>query len=88
MKGTPLCAIEKGKIKIGVVSGIQKQGKEVNSAREIDGGISVKIDNEKNIMAGKHFDEKDQIVSLVTRDTIDALKDQFKEGLASKSNCC
>ena len=66
-------------LKIGTVSSIQKGGKDVQKVRNEDGGVSVRIENEKHVMAGKNFDETDQLVSLVTRDSIDALKEYFKD---------
>jgi translation initiation factor 5B len=77
--GTPLCIPDKDNLRIGVVSGIQKGGKDVTQAREIDGGVSVKIDNDKHIMAGKSFTEDNQLASLITRDSIEALKIYFKD---------
>jgi len=79
--GTPLCVPDRGMIKIGKVVGIQKGGKEVTKAREIDGGVSVSIHNEKHIMAGRNFDETNQLVSIISRDSIEALKEYFKDEL-------
>ena len=77
--GTPLCVPDNKNLKIGYVDGIQKAGKDVNQARSGDGGVSVKIHNDKHISADKHFNEKNQLVSLITRDSIDALKMHFKD---------
>lgn len=77
--GTPLCVPDKDNIRIGVVIGIQKAGKDVTQARELDGGVSVKIQNDKHIMAGKTFTEENQLASLITRDSIEALKIYFKD---------
>ena len=81
--GTPICVPDKGFLKVGVVESIQKAGKEVPKAREIDGGVSVKIKNDKGIMAGKNFTEANQLVSLITRDSIEALKTFFKDEMST-----
>jgi translation initiation factor 5B len=81
--GTPICVPDKGFLKVGVVESIQKAGKEVTKAREIDGGVSVKIKNDKGIMAGKNFTEANQLVSLITRDSIEALKTFFKDEMST-----
>lgn len=79
--GTPLCAPDHGFEKIGTVIGIQKAMKDVNQARPIDGDVSIKIHNEKHVMAGKTFTHENQLVSLITRDSIDALKTHFKDDM-------
>lgn len=80
--GTPLCVPDNNMLRIGVVAGIQKGGKDVTSAREIDGGVSVKITNDKHISAEKHFTEKNQLVSIITRDSIESLKTYFKDEMS------
>jgi len=77
--GTPLCVPDKGNLKIGIVTEIQKNKKNVKEARAIDGSISVMIKNEKHIQAGKQFTEDNQIASLITRNSIDTLKSLFKD---------
>lgn len=82
--GTPICAFDKDKLKIGKVTGIKKDDKDVTSARKSDGGVSVCIDNDKSVVAFKSFDESNQLVSIIDRDSIDDLKEKFKDGLAGK----
>ena len=77
--GTPLFVGDKNNLKIGTVSGIQKNKVDVTEARASDGGVSVRIDNEKHIQAGKHFTEENQLGSLITRKSIDALKNFFMD---------
>ena len=43
--------------------------------------MAVKIEGESQVMFGRHFDETHQIASLLNRDSIDALKQFFKEDL-------
>jgi len=45
-------------------------------------GVAVKIEHavyESAKMFGRHFDEKDEIVSLITRLSIDTMKETFKK---------
>ena len=44
--------------------------------------MAVKITGESQIMFGRHFEETNQIVSILTRDSIDALKTYFKDDLS------
>jgi hypothetical protein len=44
--------------------------------------VAVKITGDSSITYGRHFDENDQIASIVTRDSIDALKTYFKDDLS------
>jgi len=41
----------------------------------------VKIEGESQIMFGRHFDDTNQIASIMTRDSIDSLKQYFKDEL-------
>lgn len=77
--GTPLCVPYKNKLKIGIVQGIQKEKKDIKEARPIDGGISLKIANEKNVQAKRDFDYDNQLASLLTRGSIDALKEFYRD---------
>lgn len=49
------------------------------AARANTGSVAVKIVNDSTIMYGRHFDDKSQIVSLMTRESIDALKNHFRD---------
>jgi hypothetical protein len=43
-------------------------------AKPTHGGVAVKIVGDSQITYGRHFDESNQIVSMISRDSIDALK--------------
>lgn len=79
--GTPLCVPEKDNLRIGVVESIEKDKKAVQKAYPKDGSIAVRIGGANNICFGRHFDETNQICSWLTRKSIDALKDHFREEL-------
>lgn len=68
-------------MRIGVVESIELNSKPKQSARSTDGGVAVKIAGESQVMYGRHFDDSNQIVSIISRDSIDALKTYFKDDL-------
>ena len=56
----------------------------MKSLKPKDGEAAIRIDGQPNVCFGRHFDEKDQICSIVTRRSIDALKDHFREELTNE----
>jgi len=79
--GTPLCVPEKGDIAIGHVAGIEKDKKPVEMARK-GTRVCIKIEQntaQQHILYGRHFDCSNQLVSLITRRSIDTLKEMFKD---------
>ncbi|MCQ2821071.1 MAG: translation initiation factor IF-2, partial [archaeon] len=81
--GTPLYCVEK-KIPIGVVEGMEKEHKPMNNAHASDGDISIRIKTaESSLAAGRHFDEKCTFISHITRNSIDALKQYFREEMST-----
>lgn len=72
--GTPLCVPDREDLRIGRVSSIELNKKNVNTLRAKDGAAAIKITNDGSVMYGRHFDDSSQIVSYITRDSIDALK--------------
>jgi len=77
--GTPLCAPGKDKIKIGVVESIEANHKPLKEARKKNGSVAVKIKNEPSILYGRQVEQSDELVSILTRDSIDALKEHFRD---------
>ena len=61
--GTPLCIPDKEKIRIGNITSIQHNGKDVNEGRANMGSITIKVEGEDQILFGRHFDQRHQIVS-------------------------
>lgn len=81
--GTPICVPSKGNLDIGIVSGIEANHKETDVARKGD-EVCIKIDpipGESPKMFGRHFDETDILVSKISRASIDACKDYFRDDL-------
>jgi len=81
--GTPLCIPTKQNMMVGRVIGLQHESKDVKVAKK---GMQVacKIDTLEfapNIMYGRQFDFHDELVSLLSRRSIDLLKLNFKDDL-------
>ncbi|XP_063068409.1 eukaryotic translation initiation factor 5B [Engraulis encrasicolus] len=80
-QGTPVCVPSKGFVDIGIVTGIEVNHKAVDSAKKGQ-EICVKIEpipGESPKMFGRHFEATDLIVSKITRASIDALKNWFRD---------
>lgn len=80
-QGTPLCVPSKGFVEIGVVTSIEMNHKAVDVAKKGQ-EICVKIEpipGESPKMYGRHFEATDIIVSKITRASIDALKNWFRD---------
>ena len=68
-QGTPICVPSKGFLEIGIVTSIQANHKEVETARKGE-EVCVKIEpipGESPKMFGRHFDETDMLVSKVNQ---------------------
>ncbi|KAH7462439.1 hypothetical protein KRP22_004861 [Phytophthora ramorum] len=78
--GTPLVVPSAGGFLVGKVGSIEREHKEVDRAKK-GASVAVRIDNEGSVMYGRHFDHKDKLVSRLTRQSIDALKENFREDL-------
>ncbi|XP_066517272.1 eukaryotic translation initiation factor 5B isoform X2 [Hoplias malabaricus] len=79
--GTPLCVPSKGFVDIGIVTSIEVNHKPVDTAKKGQ-EICVKIEpipGEAPKMFGRHFEAVDIIVSKITRQSIDALKNWFRD---------
>ncbi len=77
--GTPLCVPDKENLYIGRVESLEVNHKSVTSVRPKDGSVAVKVTGQPQIMVGRHFDETNQICSLITRDSLDAIKKYYKD---------
>lgn len=77
--GTPLCVHNKELLKIGVVESIEANHKSINEARKKHGSVAVKIKNLPSILFGRHFELENELVSVLSRESIDCLKEHFRE---------
>ncbi|XP_060530390.1 eukaryotic translation initiation factor 5B isoform X2 [Cylas formicarius] len=82
-EGTPICVPSKEFLDVGVVTSIESNHKPVENARK-GMEICIKIEpipGEAPKMFGRHFDETDMLVSKISRQSIDACKDYFRDDL-------
>lgn len=82
-EGTPICVPSKEFVEIGIVTSVEVNHKNVENARK-GMEVCVKIEpvpGEAPKMFGRHFDETDMLVSKISRASIDACKDYFRDDL-------
>ncbi|XP_030386244.1 eukaryotic translation initiation factor 5B [Scaptodrosophila lebanonensis] len=81
--GTPMCVPSKEFVDIGIVTSIESNHKQIEFARKGQ-EICVKIEpipGESPKMFGRHFEADDMLVSKISRQSIDACKDYFRDDL-------
>ncbi|KAF8495216.1 hypothetical protein F5888DRAFT_1843837 [Russula emetica] len=93
--GTPLCVVKtdpatgaKQIIELGKISSLEINHKstELVKKTQAGGGVAVKIEHavyQSAKMFGRHFDEKDEVYSRISRQSIDVLKDSFKSDVSN-----
>ncbi|KAM3836360.1 eukaryotic translation initiation factor 5B isoform 2-T3 [Vipera latastei] len=80
-QGTPICVPSKNFIDIGIITSIEINHKQVDVAKKGQ-EVCVKIEpipGEAPKMYGRHFEATDMLVSKISRQSIDALKDWFRD---------
>lgn len=80
-QGTPMCVPTKGFVDIGIVTSIEINHKTVDVAKKGQ-EVCVKIEpipGESPKMFGRHFEATDPLVSKINRQSIDALKNWFRD---------
>mmetsp|Transcript_10319 Transcript_10319/g.18948 ORF Transcript_10319/g.18948 Transcript_10319/m.18948 type:complete len:992 (-) Transcript_10319:4492-7467(-) len=83
--GTPLCVPSLDGLNVGIVTSIEQNGREQETARK-GASVAIKIVNENNptITYGRQFDASNSLYSKLSRGSIDALKLHFKEKLENE----
>ena len=83
--GTPLCVPALAGLHVGKVTSIESNGREQQTARK-GSSVAVKIVNESNpnITYGRQFDATHSLYSTMSRASIDALKENFKDKLENE----
>lgn len=79
---------ERDKLRIGVVQSIEINKKPIQQARAKDGSVAVKIFNDGSVSYGRQFDDTCQIVSNITRESIDLLKANYRDELNKDDWMC
>ncbi|KAB5593240.1 Translation initiation factor 5B [Ceratobasidium theobromae] len=91
--GTPLCVVKtdaSGKrenISLGKVTSLEINHKpyEIVKKSQVGAGVAVKIEHavyESSKMFGRHFDDKDEVYSMISRQSIDVLKETFRKDVS------
>lgn len=70
-------------MKIGVVESIESNHKKIKEARKASGSVAVAIVGEK-IVAGKDFLQTDRLCSLISRRSIDCLKEHYRDDVSKE----
>lgn len=81
--GTPICVPSKEFVNLGICTSLQHNNKEVQEARK-GSEVCIKIEplpGEAPKMIGRHFMEDDMLISKISRESIDACKDYFRDDL-------
>ncbi|XP_065361107.1 eukaryotic translation initiation factor 5B [Calliphora vicina] len=81
--GTPICVPSKEFVDIGIVTSIESNHKQIDTARKGQ-EICIKIEpipGESPKMFGRHFEAEDMLMSKISRQSIDACKDYFRDDL-------
>lgn len=84
--GAPICVPNKENMCIGAVSSIESSGKPVDSAKKGE-EVCIKIENttgDAAKMIGRHFEKTDGLVTRISRDGIDALKEWFRDDMTKQ----
>lgn len=85
--GTVLCVPSQGFIDLGRIASLEHNHKNVDKATKGQ-SVAMKIQPQMAVESsrayGRHFDCKDELVSRVTRRSIDLLKEHFRDELAKE----
>ncbi|XP_062101300.1 eukaryotic translation initiation factor 5B [Humulus lupulus] len=83
--GTPICIPQKDFIDIGRIASIENNHKPVDTAKKGQ-KVAIKIvgsnSEEQQKMFGRHFEIEDELVSHISRKSIDILKTNYREDLS------
>jgi translation initiation factor 5B len=79
--GTPVCVPSKDQIKVGVVESIEFNKNSIKEARRKTGSVAIRIKSDGNILHGRQFELTDDLVSILTRESLDVLKEHFRDDL-------
>ncbi|EYU37740.1 hypothetical protein MIMGU_mgv1a019438mg, partial [Erythranthe guttata] len=85
--GTPICVPQKEFIEIGRIASIENNHKPVDYAKKGQ-TVAIKITGsnyeEQQKMFGRHFEIHDELVSKISRSSLDALKENYKDEISKE----
>jgi translation initiation factor 5B len=85
--GTPLCLLNKTDVELGRVASLERDRKAITVAKLGD-LVAVKIvattPQQSSRMHGRHFNDDDLLASVISRASIDALKEHFKDDITTE----
>ncbi|KAL6578292.1 hypothetical protein OROMI_010620 [Orobanche minor] len=84
--GTPLCVPQRDFVEIGRITSIENNHKPVDYAKKGQ-KVAIKIVSsnvEQQKIFGRHFEIEDELVSKVSRNSLDALKENYKDDLSNE----
>lgn len=58
---------------------IEHNHKKLKEAKKSTGSVAIALGGDPSIMAGRHFEKTDHLVSMISRRSIDCLKEHFRE---------
>ncbi|GJU16405.1 eukaryotic translation initiation factor 5B-like protein [Tanacetum coccineum] len=85
--GTPICIPQKDFVNIGRISSIEKNKQQFDSTRKGE-QVAIKLTGsnreEKQKMFGWHFEMEDELVSHISRESINILKTNYRDELSNE----
>lgn len=88
--GSPICVPAKENLCIGTLSSIEVNSSPVESAKKGE-EVCIKIENTTGAprLIGRHFEATDELVTKISREGIDALKEWFRDDMTKEDwNLC
>jgi translation initiation factor 5B len=73
----PKKLVEADRIKVGIVESIEHNHNKLKEARKNTGSVAISIGGDPSIQAGKQFDTGVKFLSLISRRSIDCLKEHY-----------
>ncbi|KAL9104001.1 MAG: hypothetical protein Q9163_001021 [Psora crenata] len=87
---TPIAAVKTNSItgvkeivSVGRVTSIEREHKPIPTAKKGSPSVAVKIEGPNQPLYGRHLDEKDTLYSLISRQSIDTLKEFYRSDVSN-----
>ena len=63
---------------------LKEKKKPINNVKPNDGDVAIRVKvSDSSLAAGRHFDETSTFISHITRNSIDALKNYFRDDMTT-----